>query len=241
MLTNIFYFNFYRPYIFRTVSASDGTTHSLVKFAEKRLVIPQPTEDGTAPTFLLNKSMTNDVIDYLRNVASSVVGTKHYANNVANDMINFNKYSEKFDNQTAKRWIGESIQHFTDYYNNSVEFMSTQLHSKSLKEFSFELSQFVGDNLKDFSLIGLYMSGGKLNFNSKYYENMSQGELRKVIGSTSGLFKNIYERAIDVLAQPLTEHMKFKNLSYYYNYKLGTIVSDTFKIIEAGMIVDEVV
>jgi len=51
----------------------------------------------------------------------------------------------------------------------------------------------------------------------------------------------VYESTGDFLQLPLSEHMNFRNLKYYYNYKTGSISKDSFTIIESGMIVNEVV
>jgi hypothetical protein len=37
------------------------------------------------------------------------------------------------------------------------------------------------------------------------------------------------------------DHMRFRGLSYHYNYHMGTMETDGYNLLEAGMLVDRLV
>lgn len=236
MLTNIFYYNYYKPYILKTVDS--GKQQSKAK-------IPKIADNSSSTDsfkVLLNKSLKPEVVDYARGVSGSIVGTKEAAKNLVRDMSEFNKNAYKRGSATAKSWIKYDLEEFAGSYNTSTEFLSSQKHSQSLRGFSERLTDNVNANLEQLSQLGLRMNDdGKLSVDTDAFNGLDENRLNLAIGETLNTFNDIYADSGGVLTEPLKDHMNFRGLGYYYNYKLGRMENDTFKIIESGMIIDKVV
>jgi hypothetical protein len=52
------------------------------------------------------------------------------------------------------------------------------------------------------------------------------------------LAEKVYKKTADFLDKPLSEHMSFRPLSYYYSYKFGAVTHNPFRLVESGMLVD---
>jgi len=236
MLTNIFYYQFYKPYILKTTASDKQPARPKQgKIAEK---------NPTAESFkvLLNKSLKQDVVEYARGVSSSVVGAKEASKHTVRDMTDFNKNIHKRGLDTAKKWIRFDLEEFVDSYNASTEFLTGQNHSQSLRGFAERMTDSVSVNLERLSQLGLSLGeDGKLALDTEKFNALSEGHVNVAIGETLNTFRDIYSDSGGVLTEPLKEHMNFRSLGYYYNYKLGRMENDTFKIIEAGMIIDKAV
>jgi len=236
VLTNIFYYDFYKPYIFRTSKSEKQPARPRhEKIADKR-------QSVKSFKVLLNKSLNQEVIDYARGISSSVVYTKETAKNLVKDMTNFNKNMHKRGADTAKRWIKYDLLEFVDSYNASTQFLAEQKHSDNLRGFSERLEDSVSMNIERLARVGITRhQDGKLSLNTEAFNRLDEGRLNMAIGETLSTFKDIYSDSSDVLSEPLKNHMNFRALGYYYNYKLGKMENDTFKIIESGMIIDKAI
>lgn len=239
MLTNIYYYNFYKPYMIKSVSSSNSST------ATKRK-IPTTAAKGENLSFQLNKALKTDVVQYAKDMTKYIVGLKDSAKNTVRDMeeLQENIYEKGFD--TAKEWLEEDMQEFTEGINQALDFSDQQQHSQAIKEFSSEISYILSDNAKELSEMGIQQDeNGRLSFQKEKFDELSQsdaqGSLSGAVRNSIDAFRNIYAQTTDILTVPMSEHMHFKSLNYYYNYRLGSLYNDTFRIIEEGMIVDAVI
>lgn len=232
MLTNIYYYNHYKPYILKTEEAGASAPVKRSKIAAK-------PDSGRAQSFLLNKAMKADVVNYAHDVSKSVTGLKDSARFVLRDMEDFNKNAKQRGYATAKQWIAEDMTEFVKSYNESTAFMDGQTHSQNLREYSDDVKEYILFNKDRLAALGVgFTEDNKMVFDKGAFNKLEQEETYSAIGESMQIFGDVYNRSTQQLSIPLSEHMNFKSLNYYYNYKLGAVVNDTFKIIESGMIVD---
>ena len=79
---------------------------------------------------------------------------------------------------------------------------------------------------------------GQLAFDCTVTEEMEPAFLRQAMCNAAPAFREMRALSEGVLREPLSSHMQFKGLSFYYNYKMGTVEDNTFQIIETGMLAD---
>lgn len=234
MITSLFYYNHYKPYILRTANLESST----VSKRKEKLCKKESLNDN----FLLNKALKDDVVSYVRSVSTSVVDSKVSSKSVVQRMDKFNYNIEKRGFSKAKNSIGDSLRDFVDSYNEAEGFLAKQGHSSELKNYAVQVSQDIGYNVDRLGLLGISLSeDSQLSFDEEYFYGLKRNDIYSAIGETINIFQNICNYSDDVLKSPLIEHMKFKNLGYYYNYKLGSMETDTFKIIESGLLIDKAV
>ncbi len=233
MLTQIYYYNYYKPYILKN-SEADSVKRSA--FSELRQSVSFGKNDKV---YLLNKAFRTDVLSYAKQLSESVNGLRESSFSLLRDM-----HKGVFDEETRskKEILSDGLREFVDGYNKLIKFSGDQAHSKNLKEFTKNISRQVFNNHMGLKKFGLEVKEtGDITFNEEAYDELSEERLSILLYKSEGFLKKIHEGTKNMLKLPLSEHMRFKDLGYYYNYKYGKPTANTFKIIESGMLVDKVV
>lgn len=233
MLTSIYYYRYYRPYILRTVDNTGIISPRRTQIARKPDVDPEAV-------FLLNKSLKVDVVAHAKQTSGAINGVKNGARRVIDAIEGFNQNTFDYGLHSAREVVCERLSDYAQAYNQSVGFMSGQSHSGSLQSFAEDLVAITMDSRHELELLDLYTDDGRtITFMQEDFQHKDQQELNIAFGESIDGFMHTYKDATVMLTRPLSDHMNFKSLNYYYNYKLGTMVSDTFKIIEAGLIINK--
>lgn len=236
MLTSVYYYSFYRPYI---VSSKDsGVFSKRSRIADKR----ESFVDAQNQSLILNKSRKNEIVQYARSVSEGVTGLKSSARQIVDDMELFNRNANRDGFDATLQELGDDLEAFAEKFNESASFMKNQTHSQQLRAFSDEVNDQLYYHRDRLALLGLSLSDeGRMAYDRTVLENAHQGKVNVAIGENLQIFNDTYQQVSDFLTAPLSEHMNFKGLNYHYNYKMGGMVSDGFGIIESGLLMDRVV
>ena len=231
MLTNIYYYQLYRPYLLRQAERPSGIN-------KKSLLTQRPDVQEDA-LFMLNKTLKPAILSHVRQTSNAINRTKNSARHIINEMQGFNQHTMEHGLEYSKARTSLRLQQFANDHRESISFMITQDHSEDLMQLGEELIELFSGGQYELEQVSLRTSDGKeiLFDNAEFYEK-DIDELNRAFSQSIGLFNYAYREAHQVLMNPMIDHMNFKELNYYYNYKLGTVVADTFKAIEAGMIIN---
>jgi len=233
MLTNVFYYNLYKPYIV--------TNRTVDNYAPKRSRIADRRDnpETTGRMFVLNKSLKDEIVRYAQAVSHGVTTLRTSTKRIANDMEQFNRTVYEESLEEAINLMADNLSDFADNFNRSAGFMQQQVHSAGLRSFSHEVVDNVYYNRQRLEMLGLTLSdAGILAFSRDYVEGMSHEEVNIAIGENIKIFSDLQSFTQQLMTEPLVEHMRFKGLRYHYNYKLGMMETEGFSLIEAGMLVD---
>ncbi|MCL1884596.1 MAG: hypothetical protein FWF81_12705 [Defluviitaleaceae bacterium] len=235
MLTSIFYYNMYKPYI---VGNSSGRTES---YTPRRARIAQGTEPA-GRVFVLNKALRNEIVNYAQSVSHGVTGLRDATKRTAAGMENFNLMVHREGWESAQENISNNLESFATHYNRSAGFMHEQQHSAGLRSYSGEIIENVRGSINRLEMLGLSISEeGQMGFDREFVSAMNHESINVAIGENIELFEGLRSYTQQLLTEPLVEHMRFKGLSYHYNYHMGTMETDGYSLIEAGMLVDRLV
>lgn len=202
---------------------------------------------GYAYAILLNKAYSNRVVNYAHTLYTSILDLKDSAKDLDYFIDEYKTVEEKIStlDDEKKKKVNEmfenKISKFTDDYNYAIEFANTQIHSKTLKDFSSELSDVLAEHKQ--VLDSLEITGdseNKIIKNFDLTDTLDKLSIDEKLNSIKSLVEDIYDSTQYILSKPMSDHMNFKGLSYYYNYKLDKYEANTFELIEAGMIIDVV-
>jgi len=238
MLTSVFYYNLYKPYIVSN-SAGRGEQHSPRR---NRIADKRETPETSGPIFVLNKSLKRDMVNYARSVSHGVVDLRAATYRTAGDMQEFNRTAHQQGWEYAVGTLVNNLSEFTENYNKSAAFMQVQDHSAGLRAFSYEIADNVYYNKSRLEMLGINLSeGGQLSFDSNRVRSMSFEEVNAAIGENIEIFSGLQSFTQQFLTEPLAEHMRFRGLSYHYNYQRGTMETDGFGLLEMGLLVNKIV
>lgn len=235
MLTSVFYYNVYKPYIVgKAGSRADGGI-------PRKERIAQNTEPA-GRVFVLNKALRNEVVRYAQAVSFGVTDLREATKRAVTDMEHFNGMVHKEGWDSALSNMAENLELFSEYYNSSAGFMQAQAHSEGLRLYSSEITDNVNNNSVRLEMLGLVLSEeGQINFNREAVMAMNHEEMNVAIGENIEIFEGLRSYTQQLMTEPLVEHMRFRGLAYHYNYRLGTMETDGYNLIEAGMLVDRLV
>lgn len=248
MLTNIFYYDLYKPYIFKNEKIASKQIVNYPKMENERMSdFSSETENNKNEySFFLNKSFKSEIINYAETISLDLNSIKNAAKNI------INKTDSYFD--TVKEYLKTELKEFSKRYNSYTDFADkNHKHSPLLSTFSDSLEYRVESNYEILSKFGIsYVENdiirennengkdGYINlfFDENYFDSLSNKEIRENINELREFCKSIYDDTCEIMTVPMEEHMNFRNLNYYYNYIFSNEKPNTVKIIETGMLVD---
>ena len=237
MLTSVFYFNLYRPYIVgRAGGSSEVGTARRERINSSRST---PEGDTAGRVFVLNKSVRDDIVSHAQAVTGGVTELRSAAGRTTYDMTNFNRTVYEEGLETAVDSLSTNLDSFATGFNRSADFMQNQEQSSGLRAFSEEVIDNVTYNSGRLELLGFAITEeGRLSFDREHIASMTHEQLSVAIGENIEIFEGLRTYTTQMLSEPLAEHMSFRGLTYHYNYQLGRMETDGFSLLEAGMLVD---
>jgi hypothetical protein len=239
MLTSVFYYNLYKPYIISNANNRGGESYTPKR---NRIANKRETPETSGPVFVLNKSLKNEMVRYARSVSHGVVDLRIATQRTAGDMQDFNRTAHQEGWESAMGALVDNLSAFADRYNQSAGFMQAQDHSAGLRAFSYEVADNIFYNRGRLEMLGLYLSEeGNITFDSGRVAAMSFEEVNIAIGENIEIFSGLQAFTQQLLTEPLVAHMRFQGLNYHYNYQRGAMETDGFGLLEMGLLVDKTV
>lgn len=231
MLTSLYYYGYYKPYIIKN---SDSNNSLKNNFNRKNAKTYSNKEDNKF-SFFLNKSLKDEVIKYASNISKDFNGIKDTAK-YASYMIS----SKNSTMEEKKKNVSDCVDEFVDKYNEYLDFAeANDKHSGALDDYANSIKYRINDNIDDLNTIGVTVDKNqRLNFDKEKFSNIKASQFNDVMGNIKEMYDDIYFDTCEIMSFPMSKHMNFKGLDYYYNYKYSSIEPNTFKIIEEGMLVD---
>jgi hypothetical protein len=219
-------------------SQKTSPAQRLKKANVKEDVLAQQFNSAQGAPIERNMFVKSDVINYARNFSSGVTGVKNMAKSLSNnaDYIKFAAHSEGME--SAIDWLKEEAADFADAFNKANDFAKNQKHSAAVADFADDVAGILLDDADEVGSAGLSFIDGKLSFNEEIVNDFSYSRLSAVLDGIAETANKIYKTASDFLQTPLSDHMGFKSLSYYYDYRLGGIAHNNMNIVSSGMIID---
>ncbi len=237
MLTNLFYYDFYKPYIFKNEKITSKYPKSNIdKSKNSQSQQLKDSDQDNEYSFFLNKTFKKEIVNYAENISVDFNSIKNSVKNIVN-----NVNGSYFNFNSKKEALKKELSEFEKKYNSYKNFADNNYKNSSLlSEFSDNLKFRLEGNSEVLSKFGMNYDKETqtLYFDEEYFNSLSSDDAEKNIGSLKELCQSIYNETCEIMKVPMEEYMGFKNLSYYYNYIFSNEKHNTVKIIETGMLVD---
>ncbi|WP_250277946.1 hypothetical protein [[Clostridium] colinum] len=224
MIATLHYYNSYKPFVLdkkksreRKISPDKKYNKQVSKYKNSEI------------SYFLNKSLNDNVKSYMFELSSNFNSLKNISNNIYEKM-HYNLPSETLE---------ENFEKFTSTYNRFIGFLEENAeNSSSFKNMLNSTKDIVNNNIDILNDMGINMSKtGFLNVNNDENKNIMSIDNDKI----KSFYHNLYEKMCDFMEEPMSNHMDFKDFSYYFNYSGDYDKNKSFKIIEQGILVDIVV
>jgi len=238
ILTSLFYYDLYRPYIVKEIWKEDSISRPKITFERFLTNATETRPSDEDRTIRLNKAFKREVSDYATNLAHSVIGFK--------DAVKYATYATERFALSRREYdlehLSGDLLAFTESYNHGLRFALTQNHSPLLRATADEQDSVLRNRTELLANFGLNFSNetNEIRFDTEHYQAQSQnGKLtHSMMATLRNTFENVYNLSAEIMQLPLSAHMEFNELRFYYNYQPYLSTADTFGIIESGMIVN---
>jgi len=230
MLTNLHYYGHYRRYASQTAKVREvPRTANWVTFGRKA----SPGKKLPKANILLNAAYKNETITYARSLSRNVVSLKDSAKMFVYDAMG-KSYGDSF-----WHWIEEDIDNFVTAYNGLRSIAARHGHSLILTDFTAQMDSYTRLNRENILKLGVRINKERnLEFGGQVPTGLRSRDVRKSLGNVSEYFKQSYKSTAMLLEHPLTKHMNFRSLDFYYNYRLSDNGNNAFTLMENGILVD---
>ncbi|MDR2903139.1 MAG: hypothetical protein LBU77_01330 [Clostridiales bacterium] len=241
MLTNLFYYDYYKPYILKGASRSENAAPF-----SKAEPPGKPRKDAVIDgnhTYTLNTARKSEVIDYMRGLSSGITDLKESAKHLTDSIARYQNTRRRRGGDAAseKEWLGNSLKAFASSYNTTYAFAAEHPYNAELPQFAEKIKQSL-----------LTQSGGKaaflsldgdeaLVFDEERFEKLGLDEMQKELAWIYPAVGKVQEQTVAFLAEPLATHMAFKELDFYYNYQYAGPGDNAFKLVDRGLLLDLVI
>jgi hypothetical protein len=174
-----------------------------------------------------------DMRDSARYLANN---TNNYYTNVLNESL-----------ESSKEWVEEDISMFVNAYNAMLAFGYSQEHSHELTYYSDDLKEIAKENEGALNAAGvsIYNNGMTLGFSAGKIHDIDILGFGHIVTGTAKTAEKVFDRTAELLQLPAAVHMDFKQLSYYYNYRVDLSAEVAMRKIPialyAGMVLDMVI
>ena len=237
MLTSVFYYNIYRPYLVGNVTNRGNNVYTPKK---ERINTGRERPAEVGRIFVLNKTLRKEIVEYAQAVSHGVTDFREATKHTVTNMETFNRTVHREGFYYAMENLAYDLESFAEYFNKSSVFLQTQIHSDGLRAFSNEVAENIFHNRDRLSMLGISLSAdGNMYFSKSQIESMTHNEINVAIGENLAIFEGLRAFSGQLMTEPLLEHMRFTGLKYHYNYRLGTMEAEGYSLIEAGMLVDK--
>ncbi len=219
MISTLHYYNGYQPFILDKEKDRERKISPYKHNQAKEY-------KNTQFTYFLNKSLNDNVKSYMFELSSNFNGLKNIANNIYEKMY----YGLNIDN------LQENIENFTYTYNRFIGFLEENLeNSGGFTKILENTKDIVNGNISTLNEIGINVSeNGFLSLEKD--NNIKDYNLD--IKQAQKFYLNFYDKMCDFMSEPMSNHMNFRDFSYYFNYSGDYNKNSSFKLIEQGIVID---
>lgn len=234
MLTSMYYYDFYKPYI-------------LQRHLQPGIFGAYPRSVALKNTrFTKNNALRRNVLDYVENVCRNAVEMKDSARYLAHNSENYYVAALRESFETAKRWVEEDVTLFVRAFNAAVRFGLDQVHSPHLLHYAGNLKEIALDNVATLKDAGIYVDNDAyMRFDPDKIKEMDYERFTEMLSGTAKTAASVYDRTNTFLLLPAESHMNFRPLSYYYNYRVERVPQGSDSkytvVLHCGLILDRVI
>lgn len=194
----------------------------------------------------LNRAFSKDVVNYAHNIYRNVIALKDSSRELKEFVEEYKTVEDRIDSLDDKKKekivdiFQQKVQKFVDDYDKAFEFADNQKeNSKVLKEFSNALHEIGGNQEEILEKLEVNESEeGILDVGIEIKDFEQKQGVKDKLENAKQVVEGLSSAIENILTKPMAEHMNFRSLNYYYNYKLDTYKANSFTLIEAGLIVD---
>lgn len=234
MIAQLQYAIDYRPYILDV---------NKNKKVDKATRVGKPTENTgdkeavnsvkSAPQLL--KANNENVVNYMRTLASSVNDMKFSVKTLNRSITRFNSnYYD--DDELVKEFIDEDIDEFVKALNSSFKgTLTTDMASENLSKYLGTVQESLASNIDLLDDLGIEISGGEAH---KVDSLVNLDNIKSKSKRFTNMLGQINDATNEMLGKSIYEQVKFNSMKNFVNYSFNSSTEKTFELFTEGLVLD---
>lgn len=232
-----------------------------------RIPYKKSLENNKSKSLKLDTAYKKDIISYAKDLSQSVNETKTISYEVLKDITKLipkelddtkskksssnskSNENDKDDNKNSGegksslfgldigKYLGESLNKFTTALNKTASFKESSSQSKTFDNFSENIADMVKYS-PSLNQLGISFKEGSYHIDENAIDNLSVDDAKNLLQQSYEDISKVYAETKNFLSVPLSDHMEFKNFSYYYSYSAGVVQNNSFNLFGTGTLVN---
>ncbi len=238
MVTMMQYYTDYRPFIIKNYKGANNKVSNTNKAEEDRqnnTITNNITKNDLSKQNIMNKSINNEVVTYMKDIATNVNLFKNGVNSLDSDIRYIKKYNSFDDEDEAI--IEEDVTKLTEGINNLRNIISRNKSKASvekLEEFQQKFSSIYDENKVLFEKLGVSYEDGEFIKT----ETMDSEFFVENLDTYKEKMQDLKKATNEFTSTPMSSFIEFKTYKNYFNYSFRNKGLDSFKLIESGSLLN---
>lgn len=226
MLTSLYYYNYYKPFIFDKNIRFNYKNYIYYDHNNTLESYNNDSNVNNELSYFLNKSLNDNVKSYMFELSTNFNSLKNISNNISERLLEIPKEPLKNALKNFISIYNDFIQFLEKNISNSQRFKTILDYTKSIVESNSDILLSLGISIDSNGFLNIINNDNNLNL-----FNLDKKSIKK-------FYFSLYENTCDFMKDPMSNHMEFKDFSYYFNYFSDYNNSKSFKVIQRGILVD---
>lgn len=209
-------------------------------------------ENNKSKSVKLDTAYKKDIISYAKDLSQSVNGTKTISYDLLNNISKYipdkiEDYKDKENKNTSEKEslfklnlddnFTSALKKFASVLNKTTDFKEASSQSQNFNHFSESIEQLVKSS-PSLNALGLFFEDERYDVNEDAINNLDDDYVLNLLEDSYKDISDVYNKTSEFLSAPLTDHMAFKNFSYYYSYSTGVMKNNSFNLFSVGTLLN---
>ncbi len=129
------------------------------------------------------------------------------------------------------------IKNLSQALNKTADFQNNSSESSQYNKYSSDISNIVQYS-PSLNEMGIRYQEGEYQFDESVIDSLSVEDVENLLTKSYKDLLKISKNTSDLLAVPLSNHMTFKDFSYYYSYSTGIMKNNSFNLVSSGTLLN---
>lgn len=189
-------------------------------------------------TFTLNTAYKTKVLEFVSELAQNINSSKLATRDLESAFEDLEKDIKYKDERTIKDNFSNKGEQFVHALNNFVEDLETNESMPYIDNYMENVNITFEENKELLNNFGFTKENGKFYFSKSKLKGNSISNLLNNSGEYSQIFKQLNQSSVELSNRSVTEHINFKDLSYYFNYGISIYQNNSMELLGTGTIVN---
>lgn len=196
------------------------------------------SKTNSRDVFVLNKAYKPKVLEFISDLTKNINSSRQATLSILETFEAVEKNSEYKSEKITKEKLLVQEEKLVDALNGFVENTLNENDVPAIENYMENTNKVFEENKEDLSMIGLSKNNDKFIFDKSKIEKISINELKENYEKYNDIFTKLNYSTNELSTKAVSEHINFKDFSYYFNYGINLYKNNSLELLGTGTIVN---